>query len=203
MSKAQQQQSWNSAKTLGQDATNATTPVAATAGTNSSTALGSANKDLGTASDAFTNEAQTGGFTPAQQTGYLDRAASTADAAGNVEENQAQLAAAKTGQGNPQAAISRIARQVNQQKSQNVNDAQADLNTQMNANKLAGAGGAASVGSTEANESNQSAQQQLAALGLQFNTEAEAQQYLNQIANAQKGPLANAEQIYSTAIGNS
>ena len=169
--------------------------------------LAGAGSTLDTANPTYASMASTGGFTPGQESNYINRATESATAAGNVASDQAKLAAAKTGQGNPQAAISRIARQMGQNASQATNDAETSLNQQENANKLSGAGGLVSsanartnIGNTESTMSNQSAQQQLQALGLQFNSEAEAQQALDQLSN-NAGPLNNILAVAGTAMG--
>ncbi len=188
-----------------------TDPIANAAGSNAAASTAAANTSLQGAGDTIKNTAlptlqgagssyqsmaDTGGFTPQESSDYINRATEASTAAGNVMNDQAKLAAAKTGQGNPQAAISRIARQMGQNASAAGVNAEAGLNEQENANKIAGAGGLTNVGSaetsagnaqtnigqTQANMANQSAQQQLSALGLQFNSEAEAQQALDSLA---------------------
>jgi len=201
MSKNQQKNAWNQAKTNISQANSETLPVEAAAGANAAANESAAQGNLNTAAGNASTMATTGGFTPQQQTNYLDQATSQARQDANVEENQAQLAAAKTGQGNPQAAISRIARQANQQQGNALQGAQTSLNQQINANKNTGNAQLTGVGSAQGNMANQSAMQQAAAMGLQFNTEAEAQQALDNIANTQKGPLANALQIGQTVAG--
>jgi hypothetical protein len=206
-----------------------TQPIADLAGSNAADSRNSANQSLGTASNtlsnsaaptlsgagsAYQNMADTGGFSDADKSAYLNRATESATAAGNVASDQSKLAAAKTGQGNPQAAISRIARQMGQNASQATNDAQAGLTSQINSNKLAGAGGLTNVGQaqtslgnaqtnigqTQANMSNQSAQQQLSALGLQFNSEEEAQQALDSLSH-NPGIFDNIMRVGSAAAG--
>jgi len=226
MSKASNTAAVNTAKNMSSQAQAAAAPIATNAGANQASSFTNANNTLAGAGStiantavptlqgagqAFGQEATTGGFTPAQETAYMDQATQQPKQLANVEENQAQLAAAKTGQGNPQAAIARIVRQANQQSAQSENNAATSLNQQENANKLAGAGGLASTGSaetsagnaqtnignTQATMANQSAQQQMAALGLQFSTEEAAQQALDQLSNANQGPLATIEGIGS------
>ncbi len=206
-----------------------TQPIADTAGANAQESRNSANQTLTGAGDTIKNTAlptlagagssyqsmaDTGGFTPQESSDYINRATEASTAAGNVASDQAKLAAARTGQGNPQAAISRIARQMEQNASAAGVNAEAGLNEQKNANKLAGAGGLANVGGlqttaanaqtnigqTQANMSNQSAQQQLAALGLQFNSEAEAQQALDSLSH-NPGIFDNIMRVGSLATG--
>lgn len=185
MSKANENAARSSATNLMQQAPTQLGPIASQAGANNADTFGAS-------STAFKGLAA-GGFTPGQEGAYLNRATEASDSASDALQNQAKLSAAKTGQGNPQAAISRIARQLGQNKSQSLNDAQVSLNQQENANKATGAQGLSGL-------AGQSAQQQMAALGLQFNTEAEAQQALNNLSH-NAGPLNNILAIASTAMG--
>lgn len=196
------------------DAKTQTAPIISGAGADSAESRTAANNTLSTSADtlagagkAYGDMATTGGFSDADKTAYLNRATQASTQAGNAFSDQAKLAAAKTGQGNPQAAISRIARQAGQNASEATNNAEVGLNSQINSNKLAGAGGEVStgnaqtnIGQTQANMSNQSAQQRLAALGLQFNSEAEAQQALDQLSN-NPGVFDNIMRVGSLATG--
>jgi hypothetical protein len=219
-----------SAQNLMNQANTETAPVEAQAGQNAQSSFNNANQTLTGAGNTIQNTAlptlqgagsadqsmaNTGGFTPAQASNYVQQQTSAATAAGNVASQQAQLAAAKTGQGNPQAALSRIARQAGQNAAQATGNAEMNLNQQENANKLQGAGQLAnvgtgetsagnaqtSIGSTQANMSNQSAQQQLAAMGLQFNSEQEAQQALDQISASNPSLLQSIEGIGNMGAG--
>ena len=207
-----------------------TAPIEASAGANSANSYNYAQQSLGAAGNTVQQQAQptlqaagsadqnmanTGGYTPGQESNYINRATSAATAAGNVQSDQAKLAAARTGQGNPQAAISRIARQMGQNASSGAVNAEAGLNEQENANKLSGASQLAgvgsaqnataqtqnSIGSTEGQISNNSAQQQLAAMGLQFNTEAEAEQALQQISQSNPSLFQSISSIGGAAAG--
>lgn len=196
------------------DAKTQTAPIISGAGADSAESRTAANNTLSTSADtlagagkAYGDMATTGGFSDADKTAYLNRATQASTQAGNAFSDQTKLAAAKTGQGNPQAAISRIARQAGQNASEATNNAEVGLNSQINSNKLAGAGGEVStgnaqtnIGQTQANMSNQSAQQRLAALGLQFNSEAEAQQALDQLSN-NPGVFDNIMRVGSLATG--
>jgi len=206
-----------------------TDPIANQAGTDAAASRTAANTSLQGAGDTLKNTASptlsaaggsyqsmadTGGFTPQESSDYINRATEASTAAGNTASDQAKLAAAKTGQGNPQAAIARIGRQMGQNASSAAVDAEAGLNAQKNSNMLAGAGGLTNVGqaqtgvanaqtnigNTQANMANQSATQQMAALGLQFNSEAEAQKALDQLSN-NAGPMNNIMSVASLAMG--
>lgn len=214
MSKANENAARSSANNMIADAKTQTAPIISGAGADSAESRTAANNTLSTSADtlagagkAYGDMATTGGFSDADKTAYLNRATQASTQAGNAFSDQAKLAAAKTGQGNPQAAISRIARQAGQNASEATNNAEVGLNSQINSNKLAGAGGEVStgnaqtnIGQTQANMSNQSAQQRLAALGLQFNSEAEAQQALDQLSN-NPGVFDNIMRVGSLATG--
>lgn len=196
------------------DAKTQTAPIISGAGADSAESRTAANNTLSTSADtlagagkAYGDMATTGGFSDADKTAYLNRATQASTQAGNAFSDQTKLAAAKTGQGNPQAAISRIARQAGQNASEATNNAEVGLNSQINSNKLAGAGGEVStgnaqtnIGQTQANMSNQSAQQRLAALGLQFNSEAEAQQALDSLSH-NPGVFDNIMRVGTAAAG--
>ena len=206
-----------------------TQPVADQAGSDAAASRTAANSSLSTAGDTlskaasptlagagttYQSMADTGGFTPQESSDYINRATEASTAAGNTASDQAKLAAAKTGQGNPQAAISRIGRQMGQNASSAAVDAEAGLNAQKNSNMLAGAGGLVNtgqaqtqvgqaqtaIGQTQANMSNQSATQQMAALGLQFNSEAEAQSALDSLSH-NPGVFDNIMKVGSLAAG--
>lgn len=214
MSKTTQNDARANAKGLAAKADTTLSPIATSAGLDSSdsraranTSLEGAGETLKSADSSFGSMAATGGFTPEQEGAYLNRATEAADASSEVLQNQSRLASAKTGQGDNGGAVARIARQLGQVKSTALNDAQVGLNTQKNSNKLAGASGQAevgraktSVGSVQAGMAGQSAQQQMAALGLQFNTEAEAQDALTKLS-FNKGPWDNTMQAISLATG--
>ena len=167
MGKKEQQEARQGARTLNTQVQSDTAPIIS--------AAGDRNVDTFNASSGAFKGLAAGGFTPAEEGSYLNRATEGADSASEALQNQVKLAAAKTGQGNPQAAIARISRQLGQNKSQALNDAQVSLHTMENANKATGAQGLAGL-------SGQSAQQQMAALGLKYNTEEEAQAALQKLS---------------------
>lgn len=214
MSKANENAARSSAQNLMTQAATKTDPIISQAGSDAAASRTAANSSLDTAGTTlkgaggtYSDMASTGGFTPAESSDYINRATEASTAAGNVMNDQARLSAAKTGQGNPQAAISRISRQMGQNASSAAVNAEAGLNEQKNANKLAGAGGEVNVGQaqtgigqTQASMANQSATQQMAALGLQFNSEAEAQQALDSLSH-NPGVFDNIMRVGSLATG--
>lgn len=229
MSKANENAARDSAKNLMSSAQTQTAPIINNAGQNADASRTAANNTLSSAGDTISKTAlptlnaagsadqamaDTGGFSDADKTAYLNRATEASTQAGNAYSDQAKLAASKTGQGNPGAVLSRIARQAGQNASEATNNAEAGLNTQINQNKLAGAGQLANVGqaqtsagnaqtnigNTQASMSNQSAQQQLQALGLQFNSEEEAQQALDSLSH-NPGVFDNLMSIGKLGVG--
>lgn len=229
MSKATQNQARDNAKGMATQAQGTLGPIANSAAADSSASRTQANSSLegagstlkdtalptlNSAGSSFGKMAATGGFTPEQETEYLNRATEGADASSEALQNQVKLQQARTGQGDNGGAVTRISRQLGQVKSQSLNDAQVGLNSQRNQNTLAGASGETnvgqaqadvgraqtSVGSVQAGMAGQSAQQQMAALGLQFNTEEEAQRALTQMST-NKGPMDNIMGIGQLAAG--
>jgi hypothetical protein len=166
--------------------------IVQTAGTNAESAV-----------PTYSSMAETGGFTPDQQTTYLNRAtqgvAGTYDVLGQAAKNR-EAATGGLGTGGD---ISQMARQGTQAQASATENAQADLNQQINANKLAGAQGLVNTAATEgglAGQENTSAavdagyyntstnqlttqgQQILNALGIQYGTDENGAQILGQLS---------------------
>lgn len=116
-----------------------------TAGTN----LDTAGSTLGSSGKTFQNFADTGGFDAAARTNYLNRATSGVTNTGTALEEQARLARSKSGGAGTGGEISQIARQLGQRQADATNQAQMDLNQQINANRLAGASGLTQVGQSQ------------------------------------------------------
>jgi hypothetical protein len=124
----------------------------AKAGTNLDTAtgtLGTAGNTLGSAGSTYQNFANTGGFDAAAQANYLNRATSGVTNTGTALEQQAKQAQSKSGGAGTGGQISQIARQLGQTQADSTNQAQMNLNQQMNANKLSGASGLNQVGQSQ------------------------------------------------------
>lgn len=243
MSKADNQKSFNNAQSIGTNvaqSVNNVTPniqglqtgaqtaqtgdksaVAAATGTANNT-LANAGNNLGQVNNEAETEAQTGGFTPEQESQYMNQATSGVKNSFDVLGQQAKLNQLRTGAASGPAAIAQIARQGGQAQSSTEQGAAVNLNQQINANKnsgLSAATGANTALTGVAGQQNQSGAidaslynadtgevtaqgaQLLQALGLQYNTQAEAAQLLGQIGNNIGGPLSDAEGI-AGIIGN-
>lgn len=150
----------------------------------------SAMNNYNTASGGYKDFAATGGFTPAEETNYLNRATSGVTNTGTALEQQAQLNRSKTGGAGTGGEVSQIARQLGQRQSDATNQAQMNLSQQKNQNKLAGLGGLNSVAggqsqlfNTNTGEVSDMGHQVLQSLGLKYQTEAQANQLLAQLSN--------------------
>lgn len=97
----------------------------------------------------YSDFANTGGFTPEASTNYINQATSGVKATSDALQQQAKLATQKSGGFGGAGAVAQIARQLGQTQSQATVNAEDSLNTQINANKLAGLGG---LNSSQANQ---------------------------------------------------
>jgi len=167
----------------------------------------------------FGNFADTGGFDDASKAAYLNQATSGVTGTYDVLAQQAQRNRAATGGYGAGGDISQLARQSSEAQAQATNNAMVGLNTQINQNKLAGLGGlqtteASVAGGKEAgaagmaglfntatNQLTQEGQQLLQAMGLQFGTQAEAIQFLQQLSK-NPGVFGNIMQGLGTVAGD-
>jgi len=194
------------------------------AGTNLDTASGT----LGSSGKSYQNFADTGGFDAASRTQYLNRAVSGVTNTGTALEQQARLARSKSGGAGTGGEVAQIARQLGQTQANATNQAQVDLNQQINANKLAGAAGLNQVGQSQTGvgraqtdigtaqgdiakahsmlfDANTGAaselgKQVLAAYGIQYQTEDQANRILAQLSNT-PGILDNIQRIGGMVAG--
>ena len=150
---------------------------------------GAANQGLNSAGKTYQNFADTGGFDEAAKTNYLNRATSGVTNTGTALEQQAQQMRSKSGGAGTGGQVAQIARQLGQTQADATNQAQMNLNQQINANKLAGASGLTDVAKAHSmlfDENTGAAsdlgKQVLAAYGIQYQTEAQANQILAQLA---------------------
>jgi hypothetical protein len=104
-------------------------------------------EQLAAITGGYGNFAQTGGFTLPQQQTYLRQATAGLGTTESALANAARRSAAATG-GDASAAIAQMQGELGGQQAEATNTALANLNAQINANKLAGLGG---LGTTEAN----------------------------------------------------
>lgn len=149
-----------------------------------------ANTNLDSAGKTYQNFADTGGFDAAAKTNYLNRATSGVTNTGTTLMKQAQLARSKSGGAGTGGEVAQISRQLGQTQADATNQAQMNLNQQVNANKMAGASGLNQVAQAhsmlfDANTGAASdlGKQVLAAYGIQYQTENQATQLLAQMAN--------------------
>ena len=159
--------------------------------------LDTASGTLGSAGKTFQNFADTGGFDEAAKTNYLNRATSGVTNTGTALMQRAQLNRSKSGGAGTGGEVAQIARQLGQTQADATNQAQMSLNQQINANKMAGASGLVSTGNAQTDvakahsmlfDANTGAdsdlgKQVLAAYGIQYSTENQANQLLAQMAN--------------------
>ena len=115
---------------------------------NSQGLLGQAAGTASSATPTLTDLSTTGGFSPADKTNYLDRATSGVKNTFSALQDNANRLQARTGASSGPAAIAQIARQGGQAQATAEENANADLNQQINANKLAGSTGLLNTGST-------------------------------------------------------
>jgi hypothetical protein len=175
---------------------------------NAESGYGQAGQTYGDTVTGFNNMAQNGGFTPEDKSAYLSRAANAATSAYSTAADQAERTRAAAGGLGTGGESSQMARQASNAGSQAVEGAQADLNSQINSNKLAGlsgentaAAGQANVASGEGNLYNTASgtlttqgQQILQNLGLKYSTDMEGAQILSQLS---KNPGA-----FQTGLGD-
>jgi hypothetical protein len=174
----------------------------------------------------YNNFASTGGFTPAQETAYMDQATSGVANTYGVLQNQAALQRAKTGGMGGGGEISQMARQLAQAQAGAEQGAAVNLNQMENANKLAGLSGSSSLQTAQAGnvlsglqgaasgmgslyntatgEFTQLGQQMLGAYGIDSSNQAAALDALTKLATGQyssQGILGNIQQIGGMAVG--
>ena len=163
---------------------------------------------FGNAATGFSTMANTGGFTPEDKSAYLSRAEDAATSAYKTAGDQAQRTRAAAGGLGTGGETAQMARQASEAGSSAVKGAQSDLNTQINANKLAGlsgtnasASGLAGVGSGEGTLYNSASgtlteqgRQVLQNMGLRYSTDMEGSQIIAQLS---KNPGA-----FQTGLGD-
>lgn len=196
MAKSDQQQARSQAQATSQQAQQQLAPVIQGNQQQQQVNLGrateqynAANQGLGSAGKTYQNFADTGGFDEAAKTNYLNRATSGVTNTGTALEQQAQQMRSKSGGAGTGGQVAQIARQLGQTQADATNQAQMNLNQQINANKLAGAAGVTDVAKAHSmlfDENTGAAsdlgKQVLAAYGIQYQTEAQANQILAELA---------------------
>lgn len=170
----------------------------AAANTGLDTAGGNATKAASTYGDFANN----GGFTPQQETSYLNRATSGVKSVFSGLGDQAKLAEARTGASSGPAALAEIARQGGQAQSEALENAQEGLHQQENQNKLAGSAGLNQVAGTEGSLAGEHANLYGENEGVQQNSN---QQLLGSVGLQQQGAgqaVSNASNYSKTLLGN-
>lgn len=190
MAKAQTTAATNIAKGASTNVGPDVQPVIDTATGQQQTNINRADQTYGTAQQGYQNFAKTGGFSPQDETTYLNRATQGVSGTYDVLAKQAErqrMAAGGLGTG---GEISQMARQGTQQQANATENAQADLKQMENANKLAGLAGTTALFDTTTNQITAQGAQILQALGLKYNTQAEAATILAKLST-NPGILSN------------
>lgn len=173
---------------------------------NSGQTLATQQSQVAPAQTAATSLAQTGGFSPQQETTYLNRATQGVAGTYDVLGQQAKNQEAATGGLGTGGQISQMARQGTQAQAQATEGAQADLTQQENANKVSGIQGLTglannenSLYNTQTGQITAQGAQVLQSLGLAYSTEAEGAQILANLAGAPSTLQSNIAQVQSLA----
>ena len=158
------------------------------------------SQDYDTASQGYGNFAKTGGFSPSDETTFLNRAtrgvAGTYDVLKSAADRR-RAASGGLGTGGTDVALARHSAQ--DVASANT-DAMASLKQQENQNKLSGLAGISHLFDTNTNTITQQGAQILQALGIRYNTQAEAAQIMQQLSK-NPGLLDNIQRIGGMVAG--
>lgn len=175
------------------------TPLANATANQSATGAAAFSGFGGAGSDA-SQMAMTGGFTPAQETAYMDQATSGAQATYGTLMQQEQQDRAKTGGLGLGNEYSQLARQETQAQTGAEQTAAVNLNTQENSNKISGiqqmiaaSGGMAALFDEDTGQVTALGNQVLQSMGIDVTSEGQATQALTALATSSqsgKGPLA-------------
>ena len=181
--------------------------------------FGTAQGTISSTNPTYTDFMKTGGFSPSDETTYLNRATQGVSGTYDVLEQAAERQRAAAGGLGTGGEFSQMARQGTQQQALATENAQADLKQQENANKLAGAAGEVQAGTaetgvgqglsnlygqtnslynTQTGQITAQGAQVLQALGIQYNTQAEAAAILANLSN-NPGTLSNIRSIAGMA----
>lgn len=172
--------------------------------TNSDQTLGTAQDQGKTAQSTiestnptYSDFMKTGGFSPSDETTYLNRATQGVSGTYDVLGQAAERQRAAAGGLGTSGEFSQIARQGTQAQASATENAQADLKQQENSNKLAGASGEVSAGNAltslygqtnqlydqQTNQITAQGAQVLQALGLKYSTQEEAAGILQKLSS--------------------
>lgn len=214
MAKGQQKQATNVAQNMVSGVATDTAPVVSNATAQQQKLQGQADTTLGTsqgleqgAAGTYSDFAKTGGFSPTDETAFLNRATRGVSGTYDVLKAAAdrrRAAAGGLGTGGEDVAL---ARHAGQDVAEANTNAMAALKQQENANKLAGAGGLSGLYGqtnqlydTQTGAANAAGKQVLDALGLKYQTDAEAGNILQKLSQ-NPGTFDNILRIANTASG--
>lgn len=162
--------------------------------------IGRSDSTFNTADTGFKKFAETGGFSPSDETKFINRATQGVSGTYDVLENAAKRRRAATGGMGTGGDIAQLARQGTQEQAKATEGAQVDLHTMENQNKLAGLTGESALFDRASGQVTAMGQQILQALGLKYDTQEEAAKILAGLA-AQPGTFSKILQTISVIGG--
>ncbi len=200
MAKSDQKEARQAARNTSAEAQRDLAPVVQGASDQRALAQQRQGETYQTANEGFKNFATTGGFTPEEENRYINQATSGVTNTGEVLQNQARLNRSKTGGGGTGGEVSNIARRMMQSQADASNQAKVSLNTMKNENRFRGLAGETSLYNTNTGEVSDMGHQILQGLGLKYQTENQANQILQSLANT-PGLLDNIMKVGGMVAG--
>lgn len=196
MAKGQTSKATNIADTVYNQAQGEVNPVITNANQQQQKLQGQADQTLktqqgqqGAAQGTYQKFMDTGGFSPTDETTYLNRATQGVGDTYKVLTDEAERRRAASGGLGTGGEIGQLARQGTQQQALATENAQADLHQQENANKLAGAGGMVNLAgqniqlfNSQTGAATAQGKQILDALGLKYSSEIQAGALLEKLS---------------------
>lgn len=200
MAKGQQQGATQVADSLRKEAPADIAAPLATANSEQQKNIARAGDTYDTASAGYKNFAETGGFSPSDETTFLNRATRGVSGTYNVLEDAAKRRMAASGGLGTGGELPALARHSAQDVASANTDAMASLKQQENANKMQGLAGTAGLFNATTGQVSEQGHQILAALGLKYNTEEEAGRLLAELSK-NKGAFDSTLAGISTLTG--
>jgi hypothetical protein len=200
MAKGQQQGATQTADSLRKEAPADLAAPTATAAAQQQTNIGRSADTYDTASAGYKNFAETGGFSPSDETTFLNRATRGVSGTYNVLADAAKRRMAASGGLGTGGELPTLARHSAQDVASANTDAMASLKQQENANKMQGLAGTTNLFDTTTNQVTAQGKQVLDALGLKYNTEEEAGRLLAELSK-NKGAFDSTLAGISTLTG--
>lgn len=200
MAKRQKNMATDQANNMVGEAKSDIAPVVSTAQSEQNKNIGRADETYGQSYGGYKNFADTGGFSPSDETTFLNRATRGVQGTYDVLKSAAdrrRAAAGGLGTGGEDVAM---ARHMGQDVASANTDAMAQLKQQENQNKLAGLSGMSHLFDMSTGQVNAQGKQILDALGLKYNTEEEAQKILADLSRS-PGTLDNIQRIGGMVAG--